>query len=354
MPNRIIREGWIDSERIDALSVTAERFFLRLCLKADDFGRYSANVKLLRSSLYPLKDDVRDTDISRDLAACERAGLVRCYEGSGKRYLVIPEFRQRTRASESKWPAPPEQMSGACPTYDGHTSDTSQTSAHGGGDVVGDGDGGEVGGDRARGGPCGCQPSDAAPAAPPHAQPPGPSQECRGVGNGAPKHRSARPNMETAPPPEIAAPAPRPERGEASQQANHPDLAACIEWGAKQPGRYTPEEVGRAFRQFEAGRRQEDGAWMWGHRPVGDWRAAMAERIEGNREKGAGGKPPTSGAQIAERIMAEKELARVEQRIATIRNGYDSHQETTKEDRAELSRLRKRREELKATLGFAA
>lgn len=145
MPNRIIREGWIDSEQIDKLSISAERFFLRLCLKADDFGRYTANPKLLKSALFPLRDDVRDTDISRDLAAAQATGLLRCYEVAGKRYLVIPKFRQRSRASTSKFPEPPDTVDD-CPPSDRQASDTRQTPAHVFGDGFGDG-----GGSRARG-----------------------------------------------------------------------------------------------------------------------------------------------------------------------------------------------------------
>jgi hypothetical protein len=146
MPNRIIREGWIDSERISRLSAAEECFFLRLCLKADDFGRYTANLKLLKSALYPLRDDVRDTDIARNLAAAQETGLIRCYEVEGKRYLVIPDFRQRNRASTSKFPDPSNgQMLEMCPTFDRQATDTGQTPAH----VVGGGDGvggvGEVG-----------------------------------------------------------------------------------------------------------------------------------------------------------------------------------------------------------------
>lgn len=109
MPSRIIREGWLDSETIDQLSAEDERFFLRLCLKADDYGRFSANPFLLKSALYPLKDDVRTTDVSRWLAACEKAGLVRCYTHGHKPYLEIFKFGQRTRAESSKYPEPPAQ-----------------------------------------------------------------------------------------------------------------------------------------------------------------------------------------------------------------------------------------------------
>ncbi len=109
MPSRIIREGWLESETVNQLNAEDERFYLRLMLRADDFGRYHANPILLRSALYPLKDDVRTTDVSRWLAACEKAGLVRCYTHAHKTYLEIAKFGQRTRADTSKFPEPPAQ-----------------------------------------------------------------------------------------------------------------------------------------------------------------------------------------------------------------------------------------------------
>lgn len=125
MPSRIIREDYLTSEAVDKLTADEECFFVRLMLKADDHGRFSANLKLLKSALYPLKDGVRDTDIARKLAAAEQAGVVRCYEVDGKRYLVIPKFRQRSR-SLSKYPDPPDgwesddgHMTVKCPSNDG-------------------------------------------------------------------------------------------------------------------------------------------------------------------------------------------------------------------------------------------
>lgn len=136
MPNRIVREGWLTSPRIDGLDANEERFFLRLLLKADDFGRYSANLVELKNTLFPLKEDVRATDSSRWLAACEKAGLVRCYDTPKGRFLEISDFRQRTRAKDSKFP---------CPPSDGQPPDISPSSAHvfvfGDGDVCEGGDG---------------------------------------------------------------------------------------------------------------------------------------------------------------------------------------------------------------------
>lgn len=117
MPTRVIREGWIESEAIASLDAAAERFFLRLLLRADDFGRFHANPALLRSALFPLAEGIRSTDMTRWLAACETAGLVRCYLADGKPFVVVPKFGQRTRAQVSKFPPPPEhggQMTGTC------------------------------------------------------------------------------------------------------------------------------------------------------------------------------------------------------------------------------------------------
>lgn len=118
MPSRVIRDGWLESESVNQLKPEEERFFLRLCLRADDHGRYHANPVLLRSTLFPLREDVRSTDIPRWLAACEKSGLVRCYEVSGTRYVEIVKFRQRMRAPVSKFPDAPTN-GGHPPTHDG-------------------------------------------------------------------------------------------------------------------------------------------------------------------------------------------------------------------------------------------
>lgn len=105
MPNRYIRDGWIDSERINSLSVHAENFYLRLCLSADDFGRFDGRETILKSYLYPLKPEIRTADISRLLTECEKAGLLAVYNVEGKRYIEVLNFRQQIRIKNSKYPA---------------------------------------------------------------------------------------------------------------------------------------------------------------------------------------------------------------------------------------------------------
>lgn len=143
MPNRIVREGIITSELVNSLSWAEEVFYRRLHSVVDDFGRFSANLSLLRAALFPLRlNDVSDQDVGKWLAACATKGLVRVYEVEGRRFLEVTKFNQRTRAGASKYPAPEthppndSQMSDQRPSDDGHLSDTRPSSAH----VVGDGD----------------------------------------------------------------------------------------------------------------------------------------------------------------------------------------------------------------------
>lgn len=109
MPNRVLRD-WTDSDRVNSLTAEAERFFTRLIMKADDFGRYFADPKRLKAFLFPLTDALCEADLSRWLAECEKAGLIRCYEVSGKRYLELRNFGQRLRNMRNIHPQPPDAV----------------------------------------------------------------------------------------------------------------------------------------------------------------------------------------------------------------------------------------------------
>lgn len=111
MPSRIIREGILSSERVDQLpDWAAECFYRRLMSVVDDFGRYYGNASLIRAACYPLKiDTVSNPDIDRWLDDCAKAALICIYESNTKRYLQMLDFRQQTRAKDSKFPAPDEQ-----------------------------------------------------------------------------------------------------------------------------------------------------------------------------------------------------------------------------------------------------
>jgi hypothetical protein len=108
MPNRILRD-WTDSDLVNQLTANAERFFVRLIMKVDDYGRQRAEPRMLRPLLYPLLlDHVREADLARWTAECEKATLVRLYVVEGKQYLEVVNFGQRLRnCTRSKFPDPP-------------------------------------------------------------------------------------------------------------------------------------------------------------------------------------------------------------------------------------------------------
>ena len=112
MPNRILRD-WTDSEAVNALSWQAECLFIRLIMKADDYGCFHGNPKLLKSLLFPLKDGLRDSDITRWLTELSASGMIRTYTADGgKPFVEIRNYGQRPRNSRRKFPAPPSGIGG--------------------------------------------------------------------------------------------------------------------------------------------------------------------------------------------------------------------------------------------------
>ena len=114
MPGRYIREGILDSERFNALrkngGVQAQLFFALLLLVVDDYGRCKNHPIWLRSKAFPLRDDIREADISRWITACEKSGLLSLYgEPNGTAFLQVYNFGQQAR-SKSKYPEPPAEI----------------------------------------------------------------------------------------------------------------------------------------------------------------------------------------------------------------------------------------------------
>src|SRR5688572_17028822 len=121
MANRMLRD-WTGSEAVDMLSEGAEVFFTRLIMKADDFGCYYGNPKILGSTLYPLKN-ISDDRIIKLRNECAKSGVIQVYRVYGKEYICIPNFGQRLRAMNRKFPEPPETT---LRTDDGQMTDTCQ------------------------------------------------------------------------------------------------------------------------------------------------------------------------------------------------------------------------------------
>ena len=119
MPKRMLRD-WTDSEAVNSVSWQAEALFIRLIMKADDYGCFHGNAKLLKSLLFPLKDGLRDADISRWLTELSASGLIRNYfDHDGKPFIEIRNFGQRLKDSRRKFPAPPDEIGNDFPEVPG-------------------------------------------------------------------------------------------------------------------------------------------------------------------------------------------------------------------------------------------
>jgi hypothetical protein len=113
MPNRILKESITTSCEVDNLSAEEERFFYRLIVICDDFGRMDARPPVLRARCYPLKlDSIKDKDIEKWLKALVEQKLIFIYKVNGKPFLQMTTWdkHQQKRAKKSKFPAPDEGM----------------------------------------------------------------------------------------------------------------------------------------------------------------------------------------------------------------------------------------------------
>ncbi len=113
MPNRIIKESICTSENLNQLSVEAENLFYRLIVKADDFGCYYGNVKIVKNTCYPLRaDSIKDKQITSWLNELVNADLIIIYQAAdGKQYIKLTKWEkhQQKRATRSKFPTPDDE-----------------------------------------------------------------------------------------------------------------------------------------------------------------------------------------------------------------------------------------------------
>lgn len=110
MPGRLIRAEYLDSEAVSHLDDAGEVMLVRLMLVADDYGRFDGRLSIIQRKCWPIglvDKDPSTEEIERRLAVLEAGGIIVRYEVDGKPYIVIPKFRQRTRANSSKYPPPP-------------------------------------------------------------------------------------------------------------------------------------------------------------------------------------------------------------------------------------------------------
>jgi len=89
-----------------------ERFWHRLTVNCDDFGRFDARPAVLKGRLFPLMDGKTQKNIIDALNKLASVGLIELYEVDGRPFLHVVTWDkyQRIRAKRSKFPPP----DGAC------------------------------------------------------------------------------------------------------------------------------------------------------------------------------------------------------------------------------------------------
>jgi hypothetical protein len=111
MPNRYLKDSVRTSDNLNALSAEAERFFYRLFVTVDDYGRCEARPSIIRGQVFPLKEqEITSQHVAGWLADLQRAELISFYEAGDHLYLQFDKWTDHNtpRAKHSKCPDPIE------------------------------------------------------------------------------------------------------------------------------------------------------------------------------------------------------------------------------------------------------
>jgi hypothetical protein len=105
----LLRAGWMDSERVQALPDHLQLFFLRLGHACDGASRFENHPKKLRSALYPIAlHKVSERDVASNIVRLHDAGLVKLYAVAGRGYGEVLNFGQKDTKRKVIHPAPEE------------------------------------------------------------------------------------------------------------------------------------------------------------------------------------------------------------------------------------------------------
>lgn len=109
MPDRIIRDELLTSERYWNVSDEAKLLYIHLLISADDTARYTGKNFSLRTRCFPSRA-MESTRMETLLSELVDQDLIRLYEVDKERFVFIPRFKQRLRFVNSKYPEPPNQI----------------------------------------------------------------------------------------------------------------------------------------------------------------------------------------------------------------------------------------------------
>ena len=105
MPNRVIRESLLDSERYWSVPIEARELYRHLQLLADDLGCLSLAPVFIRRRCFNTTPP--QTTIDGLLSLLADADLIRIYAVDNSRFAFIPRFNQRLRRMWLRHPKPP-------------------------------------------------------------------------------------------------------------------------------------------------------------------------------------------------------------------------------------------------------
>lgn len=112
MPNRILKESFLTSERIASLSDFEFRLWTALIVMADDYGRGLASPAIIKGRAFPYKERLPLSDITKALANLAAHDCIELYEVDGRSFYAFPRWsaHQNVRAKRSRYPAPDGSM----------------------------------------------------------------------------------------------------------------------------------------------------------------------------------------------------------------------------------------------------
>jgi hypothetical protein len=108
MPTRMIRDELLTSERYWSVSPEARNLYVSILLSADDCARYTGSNFALRTKC--MAGTVAPERVEKLLLELVDVDLVRIYQEEGARFIFVPRFKQRLRFTNSRYPAPPNEI----------------------------------------------------------------------------------------------------------------------------------------------------------------------------------------------------------------------------------------------------
>lgn len=109
MPDRVVRDELLTSERYWRCSAEARCLYISILLCVDDAARYTGAPFALRTRC--MAGTVSHERIEVILAELVDSDLIRRYEVDRKPYLFVPRFRNRRRyVGSSQYPEPPNEI----------------------------------------------------------------------------------------------------------------------------------------------------------------------------------------------------------------------------------------------------